>query len=421
MADQTSLEELLLRYDELRQQGQAISPEELCGEHTELLEEVRREIQELEALNRLLGAAASETDPHATEPGPATPSTAFAPQTNSVSTGSRYRVLRLHARGGLGEVHLARDEALHREVALKFMQKPCARDANSRSRFLWEAEITSRLEHPNIVPVYALGQDADGHPFYAMRFIRGETLQEAIQRFHAAEKSRRDSGQRSLAFRELLSRFVAVCNTIAYAHSRGVLHRDVKPDNILLGKYGETLLVDWGLAKPFTGSASEPSSSEEPLHPNAGGDTERTQLGEVIGTPVYMSPEQAVGEWQVVGPASDIYSLGATFYVLLTGQSPFEGGHVGEVLAKVRRGDFLPPRQRKKEIPRALEAICLKAMALKPEERYATALELSAELEHWLAAEPVAAYREPLIVRAGRWMRRHRTAVMAAGAAVVVA
>jgi serine/threonine protein kinase len=167
MADQTSLEELLLRYDELRQQGQALSPEELCGDHPELLYEVRREIQELEALNRFLSAAASQTDPYVTKPASATPSSPFTPQINSVSTGSRYRLLRLHAQGGLGEVHLAHDEGLHREVALKFMQKPCAQDPNSRRRFLWEAEITSRLEHPNIVPVYALGQDADGHPFYA--------------------------------------------------------------------------------------------------------------------------------------------------------------------------------------------------------------------------------------------------------------
>jgi tRNA A-37 threonylcarbamoyl transferase component Bud32 len=165
--------------------------------------------------------------------------------------GSRYRVLRPHAKGGLGEVFVAEDTELHREVALKEIQERYAHHGPSRGRFVLEAEVTGRLEHPGVVPVYGLGAYADGRPFYAMRFIRGETLKDAIERFHqtAASGGRQPAGFSSLDFRQLLSRFVAVCNAIAYAHSRGVLHRDLKPANIMLGKFGETLVVDWGLAK----------------------------------------------------------------------------------------------------------------------------------------------------------------------------
>src|SRR5262249_28217720 len=154
-------------------------------------------------------------------------------------TGMRFHRLREHARGGLGEVFVALDEELHREVALKEIQEHFADDADARGRFLREAEVTGKLEHPEVVPVYGLGTYTDGRPYYAMRFIRGESMQEALSRFHRADEDpRRDPGERSLALRELLSRFVAVCNAVAYAHSRGVIHRDLKPANAMLGEYG---------------------------------------------------------------------------------------------------------------------------------------------------------------------------------------
>ena len=143
------------------------------------------------------------------------------------------------------------DTELNRDVALKRI-KALNPDADRCRRFLVEGEVTGRLEHPGVVPVYGLGHDAAGRPFYVMRFVRGETLQEAIQRFHAADRPGRDPGERSKALREPLGQFVATCNTMAYAHSRGILHRDLKPSNIMLGPYGETLVVDWGLAKPFS-------------------------------------------------------------------------------------------------------------------------------------------------------------------------
>jgi serine/threonine-protein kinase len=331
--------------------------------------------------------------------------------------GSRFRVLRPHARGGLGEVFVAHDRELHREVALKEIQECHADNPDSRARFLLEGEITGRLEHPNIVPVYSLGTYADGRPFYAMRFIQGDDLQDAIQRYHRQEAGS-DPRQRNLELRQLLGRLVDVCNAIAYAHSRGVLHRDLKPGNILLGKYGETLVVDWGLAKALGSSAAGSESNEAPVAPISDSGSAPTQMGTAIGTPAFMSPEQAAGRLDELGPRSDVYSLGATLSHLLTGRAPFVEKDVGAVLRKVQQGDFLPPRQVKRDIPVALEAVCLKAMTPKPQERYATAKDLADEVERWLGDEPVAAYPEPLRLRFARWRRRHPALVT--GTAVLV-
>jgi serine/threonine-protein kinase len=333
----------------------------------------------------------------------------------------RFRILRPHARGGLGEVFVARDEELNREVALKEMQPRHAADADSRARFLREAEVTGGLEHPGIVPVYGLGQYADGRPFYAMRFIRGDSLETAITRFHLDDRPGRNPGERALALRQLLGRFVDVCDAIGYAHSRGVLHRDLKPGNIMLGKYGETLVVDWGLAKPLGADEKLTGQSEGPFQAGLSGGSVATQMGAAVGTPQYMSPEQAAGRWDTVGPASDVYSLGATLYTLLTGKAAFEGSGVEEVLHKVGRGDFPPPRQVKPQVPPALEAVCLKAMALKPEDRYPSPRALADDLEHWLADEPVLVHRDPPLARAARWARRHRTLVAGLAGLLVTA
>ncbi len=290
----------------------------------------------------------------------------------STSEGHRFRVLRPHAKGGLGAVFVALDEELHREVALKRILDQYADDPLSRQRFLLEAEITGGLEHPGIVPVYGLGTYRDGRPFYAMRFIRGDSLKEAIGRFHSDVASKDDAGGRSLELHRLLRRFTDVCNAIDFAHSRGVLHRDIKPANIIVGKHGETLVVDWGLAKPLGRVEPAHDAGERTLVPSSASGSAETFPGSALGTPAYMSPEQAAGDIGRLGPRSDVYSLGATLYCLLTGKPPFEG-EVGEVLGKVQRSEFAPPSQLDPSIDKALEAVCKKAMASDPEGRYASA------------------------------------------------
>ncbi len=363
-----------------------------------------------------LGPVAS--GPGATEDGEADRTTSYAIGA-ATSEGQRFRILRPHARGGLGAVSVALDIELHREVALKQILDRHADDLVSRQRFLLEAEVTGNLEHPGIVPVYGLGHDADGRPYYAMRLIRGDSLKEAIDRFHAEGAPESDPGRRSLGLRKLLRRFVDVCNAIEYAHSRGVLHRDIKPSNIIVGKHGETLVVDWGLAKA-TGRA-EPGAEERTLVPSSASGSAETLPGSALGTPAYMSPEQARGELEHLGPRSDVYSLGATLYCLLTGRPPQEGDDLGEVLRKVQRGEFPPPRQVDPSIDAALQAVCLRAMALRPEGRYATPRLLAEDIERWMADEPVSAWREPVSRRVLRWLTRHRTKMTAAGAALLVA
>jgi serine/threonine-protein kinase len=338
---------------------------------------------------------------------------------NVVSPVIRFRRLREHARGGLGEVFVALDGELNREVALKEIQDRFADRPDARGRFLREAEITGNLEHPGVVPVYGLGAYPDGRPYYATRFIRGESMQEAIERFHKADSDpRRDPGERSLALRDLLGRFVAVCHAVAYAHSRGVIHRDLKPANCMLGEYGETLVVDWGLARLLDQPHGEKTTAERPILAGSGSGTAPTEMGQVVGTPAYMPPEQAEGRLDRLGPTSDVFCLGATLYCLLTGHAPYTGP---EALARARRVNVLPARQRKRSVPAALEAVCGKAMAKRPEERYGTAKVLAEEVQRFLADEPVSAYREPLTERVRRWTKRHRTLVAALVVGLVTA
>jgi serine/threonine-protein kinase len=331
----------------------------------------------------------------------------------------RYRILRPHAKGGLGEVFVAEDAELGRNVALKEIQNRFADDTVSRERFVREAEITGGLEHPGIVPVYGLGTYADGRPFYAMRFIKGDNLKQAIRRFHGEPGTPPSRQFDSIEFRQLLQRFIDVCNAVAYAHSRGVLHRDLKPGNIMLGKFGETLVVDWGLAKPTVRSGSTTDRDDEPtLLPRSSGDSSSaTVAGQALGTPAYMSPEQAAGRWKDLGSASDIYSLGATLYELLTGRPPFT-----EIdFDSIQKGNFPKPYYVNPAVPPALAAVCLKAMALEPANRYGSAIEVAREIERWLADEPVTAWREPVGVRMRRWVRKHSRLMTSATAAILVA
>jgi serine/threonine protein kinase len=298
----------------------------------------------------------------------------------------RYRILRDHAAGGLGKVFVAKDIELNREVALKRIKEEHADNPSNRSRFLFEGEITGQLEHPGIVPVYGLGTYSDGRPYYAMRFIRGQTLRQTIATFHAADQPGRDPAERALALRELLNRFLSVCNAVAYAHSRGVLHRDLKPQNVMLGPFGETLVVDWGLAKLLDLSArSTPPSESVVVHPASAEDRTPTRMGASLGTPAYMAPEQAEGRHDLVDERTDVYLLGGILFESLSGQPPHPGG--------VRQPGVPSARAVKESVPPALDTIVQKALAPDRAERYAGATNLAGAVQQWLADEPIAAYR----------------------------
>jgi serine/threonine-protein kinase len=355
-------------------------------------------------------------------------STIASTESLEVPSGERFRILRPHAAGGLGKVSIARDQELNREVALKELQDRHADNPNSRARFLQEAEITGGLEHPGVVPIYGLGQYADGRPFYAMRLIRGDNLAIAIEQFHKQASREWTSATDVLELRRLLGRMVDVCNAIEYAHSRGVLHRDLKPGNVMLGPYGETLVVDWGLAKPMqkegkTGADSAATIdyfAERTLAPQSGSGSAPTMMGSAVGTPAFMSPEQAGGRLNELGPASDVYSLGATLYMLLTGKPPQNDDDLGIILQRVERGDFSRPRELNPAVPKGLEAITLKAMAIKPSDRYASPRAMANDIEAWLADEPVSALPESIALRLKRWTGKHRTLVTSAAAVLLV-
>ncbi len=323
----------------------------------------------------------------------------------------RFQILRPYAKGGLGEVFVARDEELDREVALKQILGE-SHGTERRERFVREAEITGKLEHPGIVPVYGLGADADGNPYYAMRFIRGQSLREAIRKFHAANQAPgRSVSARNREFHRLLGWFIDVCNAISYAHSRGVLHRDIKPSNVMIGRFGETLVVDWGLAR-VSGAEEDTEKflDERPLKSTLSGVSTNTMEGQAVGTPAYMSPEQANGRLDQIGPHSDVYCLGSTLYSILTGKAP-HAGNPDTVLKRVASGDFPLPNKINEWVPKPLEAICLKAMAFQPPDRYATPGDLVLDVEAWIADEPVSAWSEPVSYQLRRWVRRNQTAV----------
>lgn len=321
----------------------------------------------------------------------------------------RYRPVRFHAGGGMGEIWLAQDEKIGRQVALKKLKT--SRDTENL-RFFVEAQITGQLEHPNIVPLHDLGFDDRGCPYYVMKFIRGRRLREAITQFHTRDLV--GDWSEDVEFRRLLEVLVSVCNVVAFAHSKGVLHRDIKPDNVMLGPFGETLVVDWGLAKVI-GQAEAPRASG--VYLSTSGST-ATQDGAIVGSPYYMSPEGAEGHPEAVDQTSDVYLLGATLYEVLTNRPPRHGSSNWELIDLARHSRPTNPRSVNGHIPRAIEAICLKAMSFRKQDRYATPLDLAADVERYLAGAPVAAYREPLSKRAWRWVLRHRRGIMRAAVAV---
>ena len=328
----------------------------------------------------------------------------YVPSIDTLRVGTRLRLQRFHAQGGLGTVYAARDESLGRDVAIKFSRRSVPSDAE-QSRLAREAAITGRLEHPGIVPVYAAGELENGVPCYVMQMIEGRTLQDAIAELHSDENSGSNKFH-SRAFRQLIQRVIAVCNTIAYAHEQHVIHRDIKPKNIMLGRFGETILLDWGLAKQLADVPIDCDRVPEPTMTAM--ENGATCPGQPIGTPAYASPEQILGKIDQQDLRTDIYSIGATLFCVVVGQQP--SALATAFLANdqpITESNVPSPRELNHCVPRQLDAICRRAMAFDREDRYSTATELADDLESYLADEAVSVLNESMLMATRRWLRKH--------------
>lgn len=352
---------------------------------------------------------------------------------------ARYEAKDEIGRGGMGVVHRAFDRIVRRSVALKIVKTPRDvgrgdalpfTDSKTITRFLEEAQITGQLDHPGIVPVHDLGLDAAGRLFITMKLVRGEDLTRVFQRIHDGI----DGWNRSRG----LSVLLRVCEAMAFAHDRGVIHRDLKPGNVMVGEFGEVYVMDWGLARVI----GEPDSKDLRLtssdHPSrvlttdrsarADGDTETlaTMDGDVVGTPAYMPPEQAAGNLDAIGPRSDVYAVGAILYHLLAGLEPYArtGRRLGPraILAQVLAGAPEPLAARVPDAPFELVAICERAMARDPAARYASMRALESDLRAFLEKRVVTAYETGAVAELRKWVERNSKlaiTVAAAGLAVV--
>lgn len=326
-----------------------------------------------------------------------------------LAPGDRFRIGPEIGRGGLARVVEATDAEIGRTVALKLMLEDAPGDA--LQRFSYEARVTGRLEHPNIVPVHEVGVlPGSKEIFFCMKRIYGRDMHQVIR-------------ERKWKQRRMVEALRDVCHAVAYAHSKGVIHRDLKPANVMMGDFGEVLVVDWGLA--IMRGAGEASRGGVPSRAEAGVDglvAPITEDGEILGTPAYMPPEQARGERDEVDEQSDVYALGAILYEILTERPPFEGRTPQEIVKKVAQSPLMPPSARAAPPPPELEAICLRAMARRKEDRYGSAQELAADLEAYLEGTKERERREALaseqLVRAKaaieRWKRLTAEAAEAA-------
>lgn len=295
----------------------------------------------------------------------------------------RYQLRRVHAMGGLGRVWQAWDAELGRDVAIKELRPDRSADPQMRARFLREAAIAGQLEHPGIVPIHELVEWPDSsRPFYSMRFVQGRTLGELAREFHSLRLEGKTSCR---SFLSLVNVYVSVCKTIAYAHSEDVIHRDLKGDNVVVGDFGEAVVLDWGLAKRI--GESDVDGEQESQGSSAIPETSPglTLPGTVVGTPAYMAPEQANAAADTADFRTDVFGLGAILYEILTGQPPFTGKTVRDVLHEVLHNDPAPPKSVWLKVPDELDAICLRALEKQPSSRYESAADLAREVERWVS------------------------------------
>lgn len=394
------LEDLLLAWEEVYEQGQILPAEELCGDCPELIEPLQERINVLLKMEQRFGASGTMCQPD----GLSTPDDDQPPPpqlSGTIVIEAAYHIRQLHAAGGLGEVYLAHSSELQRDVAVKTLKAICRKFPDRKARFLREARITGQLEHPGIVPVYGLGTSPDGEPIYAMRFIRGESLEDQIRGVHA-------DGAPQAEIRRLLRHLVSACRTVHYAHSRRVLHCDLKPLNIMAGKFGETFVLDWGealIVNPQT------LATEGPVP--AASDAEEQTDSPAGGTVPYMPPERLDGSGSFLDATSDVYALGATLYKVITGRDAFRANSRQQLVDKILKGDYPPPQDVASSASRTLSAIAAKAMSVRRESRYQSAGELADDIQAWMDDEPVSCLQEGWMDWLGRVSRRHRAATLA--------
>ncbi len=315
----------------------------------------------------------------------------------------RYRIEDIIGEGALAVVAAARDLELSRPVALKLLKKGGAIDEEDRRRFFHEAEVLAGMDHPAVPPVYARGALPNGMPFYAMRLVRGSTLRELLKCWRITDMGRNEERAK------LVDIFEKVCGALAHAHAQGIIHRDIKPSNIMVGEHGEVHLLDWGLAKTLQGQAEE--------------EGRLTRARMIIGTPAYMSPEQASGRSREADCRSDVFMMGIVLYEMLCGHHPFPAEDPAEIRDQILAGVQVRPRDCDRRVPPELDAICMKALAAHPDERYRDAQALEQELQAYAAGAPLSAYRPGWIRRTGaRIAARPGTsaALMALAAAILL-
>jgi len=333
----------------------------------------------------------------------------------------RYTIKGEQGRGGVGRVLIAYDEHIGREIALKELlpdaaatitpaaESPMRQSATLTARFLREARITGQLEHPGIVPVYEVGQRSDGATYYTMKLVRGETLADRLKRC-------RGIGDRL----KLLPHYLDLCQAIAYAHSRGVIHRDIKPGNVMIGEFGETVLLDWGLAK-VKGQKDEGATkiADEIRLLKAAGAAE-TVAGKPIGTPSYMPPEQADGRIEDIDERSDVWSLGAVLYEILTGQPPYTGSTAFEVIGKVLSDDPVPVLEAQKDAPGELAAVAMRCLQKQHQQRYASVEQITEDVNAYLSGGLVNAYTYSTGLLMRRWVRKYKPTIWVASISLIV-